>query len=476
MEGLYTTPFHKLHLGHGIKMVEFGGWEMPIQYPEGIVSEHLTTRRKAGLFDVSHMGRFIIAGDDALPFLQYVLTNNAAALEVGESHYTLIQNETGGALDDAYLYRFVEDSYLLVVNASNRRKAWVHFQSHAKQFKDVRLKDTTFDLAMVSLQGPDSKKILEELMTSGHLPEPARNVLSILYINDTKILTARTGYTGEPICFELFFDVDMAVDIWRLLIEKGASPSNIIVYNGSFITIFRTYRRSRKCSFLSRSQERVLHAKDTRSVCLAYLDSTIQVNDTLEIQVRKKMISGIVVPYHISSQAPPYVQPIPYDKTKLITPLSQPTEMMNKVAALLGKSIANTRWRQTECINLIPSEQSQSSMARLLTITDACGRYAEHKGMAAFSHADVFYYQGVDFIKEVEGLLEDELRKYFGCSHIESRLISGQMANTAVFSAMVDYLNRADRKAEPSRMRQVLNNHIIRGGHLSAQPMGSTQG
>ena len=101
-------------------MVEFAGWQMPIQYAGGIIAEHLATRRHAGLFDVSHMGRFVVGGPGALAFLQRVLTNNAAALEVCEAQYTIIGDEAGGAIDDAYLYRFSADEYLLVVNASNR--------------------------------------------------------------------------------------------------------------------------------------------------------------------------------------------------------------------------------------------------------------------------------------------------------------------------------------------------------------------
>jgi aminomethyltransferase len=137
------------------------------------------------------------------------------------------------------------------------------------------------------------------------------------------------------------------------------------------------------------------------------------------------------------------------------------------------KAVRNHVWRQTECINLIPSEQTASPMVRLLSITDPAGRYAEHKAVKAFKEADVFYYQGTDFIAEVERLLAAELKAYLECSEVEARTISGQMANTAVFSAMVDHLNRADRKREQGRLRKVMNHHIIRGGHLSAQPMGA---
>ena len=109
MDALPRTIFYDRHVALGAKIVEFGGWEMPVQYPSGIVQEHLATRKQAGLFDVSHMGRFIVRGTNSLLFLQHVLSNNAAALDVGESQYTLIPNENGGALDDAYLYRFVEN-------------------------------------------------------------------------------------------------------------------------------------------------------------------------------------------------------------------------------------------------------------------------------------------------------------------------------------------------------------------------------
>jgi aminomethyltransferase len=145
----------------------------------------------------------------------------------------------------------------------------------------------------------------------------------------------------------------------------------------------------------------------------------------------------------------------------------------HKVRTLVERAAANTVWRQSECINLIPSEQSYSAMTRLLSILDPVGRYGEHKPVKAFKEADIFYYQGTDFISEVEGLLQSELRRYLECSEVETRVISGQMANVAVFSALVDYLNRADRKSEQRRIRKVMNNHIIKGGHLSAQPMGA---
>ena len=170
---------------------------MPIQYPSGIISEHLATRRNAGLFDVSHMGRFKVQGAEVLPFLQHMLSNNAAALNVGESQYTMIPDENGGAIDDAYLYRFVENEYLLVVNAVNRKKDWDHLFKHGKAFR-IELSDITTEMAMVSLQGPFAKEILSVLIRPMNLPEPIRNKLNIAQTSLCPIYIARTGYTGEP--------------------------------------------------------------------------------------------------------------------------------------------------------------------------------------------------------------------------------------------------------------------------------------
>ena len=226
MSELHETVFHDQHVALGAKMVEFGGWHMPVFYPAGIVEEHLATRKGAGLFDVSHMGRFVIKGKDGLAFLQYVLTNNAEAIDPREvgAQYTFIPNKTGGAVDDAYLYRFVSDEYLLVVNASNREKDWAHLQSLIADFKDVEMTDRTFEIAMLALQGPESRQILENCLESGTMPEPMRNAVSTVVIAGIEVKAARTGYTGEPLCFELFCPRADGPRLWDLLIGKGASP------------------------------------------------------------------------------------------------------------------------------------------------------------------------------------------------------------------------------------------------------------
>ncbi|MBW8017121.1 MAG: glycine cleavage system aminomethyltransferase GcvT [Planctomycetes bacterium] len=570
MDQLRKTVFYDRHFQLGAKIVDFAGWEMPIQYSKGIVHEHLATRKTAGLFDVSHMGRFVFRGD-SLPFLQHVLSNNAAALDVGQSQYTFIPNETGGAIDDAYLYRFTEDEYLLVVNASNRQKDWEHFESLIGDFESVEMSDRTEDIVMLSVQGPKSKQIVSSLIEAGPLPEPMRNRLSTVTINSKEVLVARTGYTGEPVCFELFIDAANGPEIWDLLTEAGAEPiglgardtlrleAGLPLYGhelgkdkyereipifacelakfavsfsslkGNFVgrdalsKQFAAFRKIKDGDYslleylpqmirpvavsgkgIARQGSGVFtdgkeagyvtsgtmvpyykyvgeglfsemtEEKKMRSVCLALVDSDIADGDRLEIEIRGKKTDAVVVPYHLRGEAPPYARPIVYDnlfKEKESARVSD--DLPAKALTLLNKTVDNTRWRQSECINLIPSEQTQSSMSRLISIMDPSGRYAEHKAVKAFSEAEVFYYQGTDFIAEVERLLAEQMQIYLGCMEIEARVISGQMANAAVFSSLVDYLNRSNRKIEPRRISRVLNHHIIKGGHLSAQPMGA---
>lgn len=224
MDHLRRTVFHDRHIELGAQMVEFGGWHMPVQYSPGILKEHLTTRKSAGLFDISHMGRFLIRGDNALAFLQYSLTNNAAALDVGKSHYTVLPDEAGGAVDDAYLYRFVADEFLLVVNAANTQKDRDHLGALLPRFPGTELIDLTDDIAMISLQGPDSEKLLSTSVESGGLPKPQRNALGIAKIKGIDVMIGRTGYTGEPVCFELFMDAKKGPDIWNHLVESNVQP------------------------------------------------------------------------------------------------------------------------------------------------------------------------------------------------------------------------------------------------------------
>ncbi len=217
------TQLHDIHVAEGASMVDFEGWEMPIQYPEGIVAEHLWTRSQCGIFDVSHMGRLTIEGEDALPFLQHVLSSNVAALEPGHAQYCIIPNENGGAIDDAYLYRFEEGKYLLVVNASNREKDLAHIHREAEQYR-VAIADDTFRCAAIAVQGPCSEDILKVLSGGLEITEHKRNCLGIVDLEGHRAWISRTGYTGDPIGFEIYVKNDDAQWLWERLQELGAKP------------------------------------------------------------------------------------------------------------------------------------------------------------------------------------------------------------------------------------------------------------
>jgi len=218
-----TTPLHPLHVAAGARLVDFAGWEMPVQYREGILAEHLATRRGAGLFDVSHMGRFEISGRGAVPFLRRVLSNDAALLTPGQSHYTLIPTATGGALDDAWLYRVTEERWLLVVNAANREADWACLQRDAAAGGGVLLKDVTEGTAMVSIQGPACESLLQPLL-DGALPPPRRNTCTTADFQGRASLVGRTGYTGEPLGFEVVLPAARVADLWTRLTAAGATP------------------------------------------------------------------------------------------------------------------------------------------------------------------------------------------------------------------------------------------------------------
>ncbi|MGD9190210.1 MAG: glycine cleavage system protein T, partial [Desulfobacteraceae bacterium] len=524
-----------------------------------------------GLFDISHMGRFDISGADATAYLQYCLTNNAAALEPGMSQYTFIADPQGGAVDDAYLYRFFDDRYLLVVNAANSVKDWEHLSRQAENFTDVRLEDLTREVAMLSLQGPQSKQILGNIIGSHALPDPLRNCLSVAEYRQAELWVARTGYTGEPLCFELFLPAVKALSMWNALQHAGAQPvglgardtlrleAGLPLYGhelgqdpeGDRIPIFalaqarlavsfapqkgdylgksslkRQYaslkaildgrpeqapdlpRRVRPFELLdkgiARSGARVFYqdqpvgyvtsgtmvpqiqfegrglegvlSDDTsrRAIGLALIDNHIPDGARVVIDVRGKQLAAGVMPYLLRGEAPPFARPITFDNYIRdafddIGPAPDAADAQHWVR----RTIENTIWRQQECINLIPSEQTASRVVRMLSIMDPAGRYAEHKPVKAFNESEIFYYQGTRFIATVERELVNQLRTYLGCRQVETRPVSGQMANMVVFSALVDYLNRTDRRSEQRRIRQVMNHHIIRGGHLSAQPMGA---
>lgn len=156
MSELKRTQLYDVHVAAGATMVDFGGWEMPIQYPSGIIAEHLYTRQVCSLFDVSHMGRLLIEGPQRKEFLQHVLTSNVSALDLNMAQYCIIPNENGGAVDDAYLYLFQEDSYLLVVNAANIDKDLEHLNRALAGF-DCTITNISDQWASIGRPGPQEQ-------------------------------------------------------------------------------------------------------------------------------------------------------------------------------------------------------------------------------------------------------------------------------------------------------------------------------
>lgn len=214
------TSLFEGHRVAGGRLVDFAGWEMPIQYT-GVVDEYQAVRAAAGLFDVSHMGRIVVVGEGALSFLQRVTTNNVAKLGVLESQYSMICNENGGIKDDIFVYRMTPQEYLLCVNASNREKiaAWLSMQ--ASGMTGVTLHDRSAELAQLALQGPASRTILSAMGIAGVEAMKLRACLETHLLGVTALIT-RTGYTGE-LGYELYVPSDHALAIWNELLTVGKS-------------------------------------------------------------------------------------------------------------------------------------------------------------------------------------------------------------------------------------------------------------
>ncbi len=224
MSELKRTPLYDAHVAAGGTMVDFGGWEMPIQYPAGIINEHLYDRKHCGIFDVSHMGRLIVEGPQRVEFLQKVLSSNVAALVPGRAQYCIIPNENGGAVDDAYLYMYEEDLYMLIVNASNTDKDLAHFAKYLPDY-DCRITNITDTYSSIAVQGPDAEKILKVLSAGAEISGPRKNDLNELQMEGHTVRVSKTGYTGDPIGWELFIDAKDVVWLWNRLIELGAQPT-----------------------------------------------------------------------------------------------------------------------------------------------------------------------------------------------------------------------------------------------------------
>jgi aminomethyltransferase len=215
---LKRTPLYDIHVALGAKIVPFAGFEMPVQYPTGITAEHKAVREKAGLFDVSHMGEFIVRGPQAVDFVSYVTTNDVAALQPGQAHYSTILREDGTIVDDCLVYR-ADDRVLMVVNGSNVDKDFAHISRYVAKF-DVTLDDISDSIALLALQGPDAERILAK-----HTDVDLSQIKYYEYTTGTvarveKVYISRTGYTGED-GFELYFPAESAPQMWKALTASG---------------------------------------------------------------------------------------------------------------------------------------------------------------------------------------------------------------------------------------------------------------
>ena len=223
---LKTTPLYEEHVRLDAKLVPFGGFAMPVQYPTGIRAEHQAVRATAGLFDVSHMGEFLVSGPEALSLVTFVTTNDPAQLSVGQAQYSAMCLESGGVVDDLIVYRLGEQSFRLVVNAANIAKDWDHISEYAPRY-DTELSDESDRIALIALQGPSAQAVLARL-TDTDLDGIRFYWFSEGEVAGVPMLISRTGYTGED-GFELYMDAADATEVWRALLddESGVTPAGL---------------------------------------------------------------------------------------------------------------------------------------------------------------------------------------------------------------------------------------------------------
>ncbi len=210
------TPLYDRHVALGAKVIDFGGWAMPVQYPTGILDEHKTVRTAVGLFDVSHMGEIEFSGPNAGTAVQRVVTNDVSKLTDGSAQYTCTCREDGGIVDDCIVYRFRSDWYLIVVNASNIAKDFAHFQRYSSELCTVS--DRSDEFALIAVQGPKALALVGEIAHAAIPQKPF--TFEKAMVKGIAIDIARTGYTGED-GVEIFVPSENAGEIWDLLLDKG---------------------------------------------------------------------------------------------------------------------------------------------------------------------------------------------------------------------------------------------------------------
>ena len=222
------TSLYKSHIALGAKMVPFAGFEMPVQYT-GVVQEHLAVRQQAGLFDVSHMGEFLVSGPQAIDLIQYVFSNDVGRLDIGQVQYGYMPNAKGGIIDDLLVYRMDNQSYLLVVNAANIEKDWNWLVTHNKLF-DASLQNQSDQWSLLALQGPMATSILKELTETDIDSIPFYRFTHGTVAGIDRVLISATGYTGSG-GYELYIPNDGAEKIWNSLIQNGAKPCGLAARN-----------------------------------------------------------------------------------------------------------------------------------------------------------------------------------------------------------------------------------------------------
>ena len=215
---LRKTALNDLHRAMGGRMVEFGGWDMPVQYPAGTMAEHLRTRTHAGLFDVSHMGEIDVRGPDAIPLVNRLVSNDATKLVDGQAQYSALTTPEGTVIDDLLVYRLAEDHLLLIVNAGTTDKDWDWIKSHY-QNDDVELRNASAEYCQIALQGPDAISILQKL-TDVPLSEIKYYHFRYAPVDTVPSIISRTGYTGED-GFEVYAPPDKAEQLWKRILDAG---------------------------------------------------------------------------------------------------------------------------------------------------------------------------------------------------------------------------------------------------------------
>ncbi|HLL75136.1 MAG TPA: glycine cleavage system aminomethyltransferase GcvT [Pyrinomonadaceae bacterium] len=224
---LKQTPLNAAHRRLGARMVDFGGWDMPVQYPAGTVEEHLRTRTRSALFDVSHMGEIEVRGSDAIPFVNRLCSNDASKLVDGQAQYSALTTERGTVVDDLLVYRFGPEHLLLVVNASTTEKDWDWITSH-KRDEQVVLVNRSADFCQIAVQGPEAARALQTL-TETPLDEIKYYHFREGAVDGVPAIISRTGYTGED-GFEVYADADKAERLWDGLLAAGGygTPEGIL--------------------------------------------------------------------------------------------------------------------------------------------------------------------------------------------------------------------------------------------------------